>query len=79
MGLQSEYVEISKHSFYAYADIYKHIQTYSGIFRNYSSIFRTFCKYEIFRTLPYGEPEVYSEPWYIQSPWILRTQAYSEP
>ena len=48
----------------------------------YPGIFKTLCNPGIFRTggisitLTYSEPEVYSQPWYIQNPSILKLLAY---
>ena len=56
-----------------------YISTYSGMFRNYSGIFRTLCNPCNFRTLIYSEPEAYAQPWHIQNPDIFKTLAYSEP
>ena len=64
---------------HAYSGKFRHIQTYSIIFRNYSDTFRTLCNPGIFRT------PVHSEPWHIQSrrhiqnTGIFRTVACSEP
>ena len=52
--------------------IFTHIPAYSGIFKNYSGIFRILCNHDIFRTL------AYSEPWHIQKPGIFRALVYSE-
>ena len=62
---------------YVYSRIFGHIQVYSGIIHVYLGIFRTLCKPDIFRTLPYIEPEAYSGPWYIQNPGMLRAEAYT--
>ena len=43
-------------------DIFKHIQNLVWVTQN----------------LPYSEPEVYSEPWYIQNLGIFRVLVYSE-
>ena len=51
---------------HAYSGMLRHIQTYSGIFRNYSGIFRTHCNPGIFRSL------TYTETWYIQRSEIFR-------
>ena len=62
--------------------IFRRNQTYSGVIQAYSGIFRILCNPGIFRTqvnpsifrtlayaeLVYSESEIYSEPWYIQSP-----------
>ena len=64
-------------------DTFRHNQTSSGIIQAYSGIFRT-CYPDIFyncaisRTLTYSESEGNSESWYIQSPVIFRTLAYSK-
>ena len=40
---------------YACSRIFRHIQIKSGIFRNYSGIFRTLCNPGIFKTMVYSE------------------------
>ena len=72
----------------AYADIFRHNQTYSGIMQAYSepceilaysepSYIQNTCIFRtrgIPRTLAYSQPVAYSEPWYIQNLDIFNTR-----
>ena len=61
------------------SEIFRHTQTWSGIFRNYSGIFWTLCNPGLFRAV------VYSEFWHIQNQkhiqnfGISKILAHSEP
>ena len=64
------YIKIHGHTIQTYLDKIE----YSGIFRNYSSIFWPLCHPGIFWILAYSKPEVYSGPWCIQNSGVFRTR-----
>ena len=61
-----------------YLGICRHVQGYSGIFKNYSGVFRTLRNPTIFRNLIYSEPLLIQNQKHNQKPFILRNLVYSE-
>ena len=62
-----------------YLGIFRHVEGYSGISKNYSGVFRTLRNPSIFRNLIYSQPLLIQNQKHNQKPVILRNLVHSEP